>query len=64
MNYIKRRIKSYPLWVAIFSVVALTGQTFGLYQVPEGYDTWVNLVLTVGVAAGIITDPTTEGYKD
>ncbi len=61
---LKKRFSSYPFWVSIFAFVAITGQTFGLYQVPQGWDTWVNVLLAVLVASGIVVDPTTKGYKD
>ena len=43
-------------WVASFAFIAMTGQTFGLYHVPEGWDVWVNSVITLLIAAGIITN--------
>lgn len=60
----KKRFHSKAFWVAIFSMIALTGQVFNVYQVPNGWETWVNSVLTLLTLAGIITDPTTDGFGD
>ncbi len=60
----KKRFQSKAFWVAIFSMIALTGQVFNVYQVPNGWELWVNSALTLLTLAGIITDPTTEGYGD
>lgn len=60
----RKRFASKAFWVALFAFIALTGQAFELYQVPEGWDTWVNLVLALLTAMGVIIDPTTEGIGD
>lgn len=60
----EKRVRSKPFLVAAFSFIALTGQVFGLYEVPQEWDNWVNLLLSIGVAAGIIVDPTTSGMSD
>lgn len=60
----KIRIKNKAFWVAGFAFIALTGQVFGLYQVPEGWDTWVNSVLALLTAMGVIMNPTTKGIGD
>ena len=58
------RLENKPFWMAMFALIAITGQVFGLYQVPEGYDIWVNAILALMTAAGIFVDPTTPGLKD
>lgn len=63
LNLVKRA-KNRFFWVSMFSVVAITGQVFGLYQVPEGYEAWVNSVLIMLTMAGVIQDPTTPGIGD
>lgn len=60
----KKRVKNKMFWVALFAMIALTGQVFGLYQVPEGWDTWVNAVIALLTAVGIIINPTTKGLGD
>lgn len=58
MENLKKRMKSRWVWVALFSFIALTGQTFNIYQVPDGYNEWVNGLLAFLTAAGILTmDP-------
>jgi len=59
-----KRFRNKGFWMAMFSLVAITGQVFGLYHVPEGYDTWVNAVLAVMTAAGVFINPTTIGFRD
>jgi phi LC3 family holin len=60
----KKRLQNKPFWIAIFAFIALTGQVFGLYQVPEGWDTWVNTIIMVLIGMGVIIDPTTKGLSD
>jgi biotin transport system substrate-specific component len=48
-----------PMWP-----VPITGQTFGLYQVPVEWDAWVNSILTVLSVMGIINNPLTTGLND
>lgn len=61
---IPEKIRYKKFWVMFGSFIALTGQVFGLYQVPEGWDTWVNLLLSVLVAAGIVINQDTSGLSD
>lgn len=63
MNW-KKRFASKAFWVAIFAFIALTGRVFDLYQVPEGWDDWVNIALALLTAMGVVIDPTTEGLGD
>lgn len=58
------RWRNKAFWVAIFAFFALTGQVFGFYQVPDGWDTWVKSVLTLLTAGGVIMNPTTPGIRD
>ena len=61
---IKKRLENKAFWVAAFAFIALTGQVFGMYQVPEGWDIWVNSVLALLTAMGVIMNPATEGIGD
>ncbi len=63
-NEVNERLRNKAFWVAIFAFIALTGQVFGFYQVPTGWDTWVNSVLALLTAAGVIINPTTPGIRD
>lgn len=58
------RLRNKPFWAAMFAFIAITGQTFGLYTVPEGWDVWVNTALSLMTAGGIFINPTTPGIKD
>lgn len=60
----KKRFRNKMFWVAMFALIAITGQAFNLYSVPDNYDVWVNAVLVFLAAAGVISDPTTEGFGD
>ena len=60
------RFKNYGLWVSIFALIPLILNACGVKIVPEEYTQITNAVLAVLVAAGIISNPTTEakGYSD
>ena len=63
MNW-KARLRSKEFWIAMFAFIALTGQVWGFYTVPQGWDAWVNLLLILMTAMGIINNPTTNGFGD
>ena len=48
------RFKNRVFWVALFSLIAITGKTFGWYEVPDNYNEWVDAVLLFLMALGII----------
>ena len=58
------RLHNRYFWVAMFSLIALTGKVWGLYDVPEGWNIWVDAVLALLTAVGVIVNPTTDGFKD
>jgi uncharacterized membrane protein len=60
----KKRVRNKNFWIAVAAFVALTGQVWGMYEVPQGWDTWVNMLLSVLTLGGIIINPTTDGFKD
>ncbi|HZH61766.1 MAG TPA: holin [Metabacillus sp.] len=58
------RFKNYGLWVAFAALVGLFVNDLGLLA-PEQYDQYVNAVLAVLIAAGIINNPSNgKGYGD
>lgn len=61
---ITKRLRNKAFWAAMFALIAITGKTFGLYEVPEMYDQWVTAVLLVMATAGVFMDPTTPGLFD
>jgi phi LC3 family holin len=60
----KERIHNKSFWLSVVAFFALTGKTFGLYEVPAEFDTWVNVLLSMLTAIGVIIDPTTPGISD
>lgn len=63
MNW-KVRFRSKAFWVALFAFIALTGKVWGVYDVPAQWDIWVNGVLALLTAMGVIINPTTPGIRD
>lgn len=57
-------MRNKPFWVGVFALIAITGQTFSIYQVPAGWEQWVNSVLFLMAAFGVFNDPTTDGISD
>jgi len=65
-SVLNKRLKNYGLWAAVFALVAMACDSFGLKILPDNYEVLCKAVLGVAVLAGIINDPTTEhsGYRD
>jgi phi LC3 family holin len=59
----KVRLQSYPFWVAVFALIGLIVTDLGVMELGE-YEKYVDAILLVLVAGGIITDPTTDGISD
>jgi uncharacterized membrane protein len=58
------RFKNYGLWVALFALGGLIVNDFGLLA-PEQYDQYVAAILTVLVAAGVVSNPSIgKGFSD
>ena len=53
------RFKNYGLWVSILALIPLILNTFGIEVVSEEYQVITNTVLTILVALGIVSNPTT-----
>lgn len=62
----KSRFKNYGLWVAIFALIPLILQGFGLDILPKNYQDIVSGILGILVMAGILNNPTTDnkGFLD
>jgi len=63
------KLKNYGLWVSVFSLIGLILANYGLYDAigltSESYQSIVNGVLGLLVAAGIISNPASgTGYVD
>ena len=54
------RFKNYGLWLSLFSLIGILLNAFGVNFVPEEYTQITNAILAVLIAAGIISNPTTE----
>ena len=59
----KVRLQSYPFWVAVFSLIGLIVTDLGLMDLGH-YEKYVDAILLVLVAGGIVSDPTTSGLTD
>ncbi|GAB3044615.1 phage holin [Virgibacillus ainsalahensis] len=59
----KVRVFSYPFWVAIFGLIGLIVQDLELLSAGR-YEAYVDAILLVLVASGVISDPTTSGMND
>ena len=53
---IKNKLKSYPMWIALFSLIALIANNFFDYEVPE-WDAIVNAIMTILIAFGVVNNP-------
>lgn len=60
MNFDWSRFKNYGLWVSIFALIPIILNSFGVKVVPDEYQAISNTILTILVALGIISNPTTE----
>lgn len=58
---LQKQIKNTYFWVSVVSLVVLTAQQFNLNIIPEGFQDYVNSVLTILVAMGILNNNTTQG---
>lgn len=56
----KDRLKNYGLWVAVFSLIALICESYGLNILPPNYDEITTAILGICVMLGIVNNPTTE----
>jgi phi LC3 family holin len=59
----KVRFKSYKFWVALAAFVGLIVTDLGLMDAGQ-YERYVQAILLVLVAGGIVTDPTVAGLSD
>ena len=60
MNFDWSRFKNYGLWVSILALIPMILSAFGVKIVPEEYQAITNTILSILVALGIISNPTTE----
>lgn len=57
------RWKNYGLWISLFALLGLLLSDFG--KLPSNYAEYVDIILSILVMAGIISNPTSgTGYLD
>lgn len=59
----KLRMQSYPFWVAIFGFIGLVVADSGIMDIGK-YETYVEAVMWILIAGGLVADPSTPGYTD
>lgn len=66
LEAIKKRVKNYGFWVSIIALIPMVCQVLGITSLPKDYAASCNAVLAFLVAAGILSDPTTDnkGFLD
>ena len=62
-NFDWSRFKNYGLWVSIFALIPLLLNAVGVNVVPEQYQLITNSILTILVALGVVSNPTTNTTK-
>ena len=61
---LKQQIKNKYFWLSVVSLVVLTAQQFNLDFIPANFQDYVNSVLTILVAMGILTNNSTPGLGE
>lgn len=59
----KLRLQSYPFWVAVFGFIGFIVADSGVMDLGQ-YETYVEGLMAILIAGGVISDPTTHGYDD
>lgn len=59
----KVRVQSYKFWVAVFALLGLIVTDLELMDIGK-FDAYVEAILYILVAGGIITDPVVSGLSD
>lgn len=57
----QNRFKSWALWVAVAALIAFVTKTWFNFEIPQ-FDVFVDLILTVLAAFGIINNPTDKEH--
>ena len=61
---LKEQVKNTYFWVSVVSLIVLTAQQFNLDIIPDGFQNYVNSVLTILVGMGILNNNTTKGLGE
>lgn len=59
----KVRIQSYPFWLALFALLGLFVTDLGMMDLGH-FEKYVDAILLVLIAGGVVSDPTTSGLND
>ncbi|NNU85350.1 holin [Geobacillus sp. BMUD] len=51
------RFKNYGLWVSVASLLFMILQDIGVHITPEKYHAYVDVILTILITLGIISNP-------
>lgn len=63
MFNLKQQAKNKYFWLSLVSLVILTAQFFGV-KLPNGLEDYINNVLAILVAIGILNNNTTKGLGE
>lgn len=59
-SYLNHRVGNYGFWISLFALIPLALQAFGdIAILPGNYEEIVNIFLTLLVALGVVSNPTT-----
>ena len=61
---LKQQVKNKYFWVSVVSLIVLTAQQFNLDFITANFQDYVNSVLTILVAMGILTNNSTPGIGE
>ena len=61
---IKEQVKNICFWLSVVSLVVLTAQQFNLDIIPDNFQDYVNSVLPILVAMGILNNNATPGVGE
>ena len=61
---LKQQIRNKYFWLSVVSLIVLTAQQFNLDFIPVNFQDYVNSVLTILVAMGILTNNSTPGLGE
>ncbi|MDU6535097.1 MAG: phage holin [Intestinibacter bartlettii] len=61
---IKEQVKNKCFWLSVVSLVVLTAQQFNLDIIPDNFQDYVNSVLPILVAMGILNNNATPGVGE
>jgi len=61
---IKARLRNKAFLLSLVAFLVLVIKTFTKIELPENFDTLVDMLLTICIGLGVVIDPTTEGITD